>query len=411
VVLRATLLLIFLLFLALTGVAPAWARLQVTPSLILREEYNDNVFLEETDKQDDFITLVAPFLNADLDSKILKLNLSYGFEFRIYRNQTEEDETDPGDAQRARLDAELFPARDFTVRVLDVFEPVTIDERRPSIEENLVVNRTNLNRLWVNPQYRYRRFATFTATLSYEYENLAYDSSAGDDSDRHTGGLELEKRLSEMLSVVSGYSLSRYNAKTAADYRRDDIYAGCTWRPGKKLTLKGRGGVAAVDRKNEGETTELLLDVSADYALTEEILFRLGYSENVADSVSFGLYRVREATASLEHRRRFPTVATLTFKEEDYFDTNREDLSADIALQTTIPMANRFSLQLRPYVTYFDFRPEDDQVLRYGAGVSIQKDFKYGHLRFGYDHHASKYNQLLNDYRNNIAFLEAAVKF
>jgi hypothetical protein len=169
--------------------------------------------------------------------------------------------------------------------------------------------------------------------------------------------------------------------------------------------------VAKVDRNEDGEDTERLFSVSADYALTNEIHFGLSYDETVYDSVSFGLVRGRSAKASLEHRRRFPTEVSLTAREDDYLDIDREDRTIGAAVQTTVLLSNRVSIRVRPYVTWLEFQPEEDRALRYGVGVSIQRDFKYGHLRLGYDHHASQNDELSDDYRNNIVFLEAGLKF
>jgi hypothetical protein len=399
-----------LILLALAGAVQASARVKMSPSLTLREEYNDNIFLEE-DEEEDFITTVAPYLSVFLDRRSIDLEATYGFEFRLYSNRSEFDETEPSDAQRARLNLDLFADRDFTVNVFDEFLRVVVDERRPTIEENVIVNRTNFNRFRVNPRYRYRRWKTFTATLSYEYENRNYDGDRGDDSDRHVGSLELEKRFSERLSVSSGYAHSVFHSDTENDYRRDDLHAGFVYRPGPKLTLNARGGVANVDRNEDGEDTERLFSVSADYALTNEIHFGLSYDETVYDSVSFGLVRGRSAKASLEHRRRFPTEVSLTAREDDYLDIDREDRTIGAAVQTTVLLSNRVSIRVRPYVTWLEFQPEEDRALRYGVGVSIQRDFKYGHLRLGYDHHASQNDELSDDYRNNIVFLEAGLKF
>lgn len=403
---RRTWLCILLLLPLIPAGAVQASGIKVSPSLTLREEYNDNIFLEK-DAKEDFITTVAPYLSVFLDRRSIDLKATYGFEFRLYRNQSELDETEPGDAQRARLNADLFPDRDFTVNVLDEFLRVVVDERRPSIEENVVVNRTNYNIFRVNPRYRYRRWKTFTPTLSYEYENRNYEGDMGDDSERQGAGLELEKRFSERLRVTTGYNYSIFNSDTEDDYRRDDVHAGFVYRPGSKLTLNTRGGVAIVDRNEGGEDTERLLSVTADYAQTEEIHLKLAYDETVYDSVDSGLVLGRTASATLEHHRRLATDVTLTAREVDYLDTDRDDRSLGAAVQTTLPLSNRISIRVRPYTTWFEFRPEEDHVVRYGVGISIQKEFKYGYLRLGYDHHASENDKLFNDYRNNIVFLEA----
>lgn len=404
------------LTLTLVGVSQAWGRLTVSPSLAVRQDYNDNIYLEK-DGEEDFITTVAPTLSASLKTRSLHLDLTYGFVFRLHSNESELDETEPGDSQRALAKMDLFPDRDFTVNVLDEFKRVVVDERRPTIEENVVVNRTNFNRFLVNPRYRYRRWQTFTATLGYEYENRSYDNpvgsdaGTGDDSDRHGGRLELEKRFSEKLSASSGYLHTDYRSPTAEDYRSDDFYIGFVHKPGPKLTLDIQGGVTIIDRAEDGDRTERLIGISADYSLTEEIFIGLSYDETIYDSVSFGLVRGRAAKVSFGHNRRISTEASVSYREDDYLDTDREDSTIGVSVQTTVPLRNRISIRVRPYVTWLEYEPEDDHALRYGFGLSVQRDFRYGLLRFGYDHHASENDELFDDYRNNIVFLEAALSW
>jgi hypothetical protein len=223
--------------------------------------------------------------------------------------------------------------------------------------------------------------------------------------------LELEKRISEKLTISSGYDHSTYRSDTAADYRRDDVYAGFVHRSSPKLTLNARGGVAVIDQTEDDEMTVQLLNIAANYALTEEIGFGLGYEETVDDSVDSGLVNIRTVKATLKNNRRIPTIATLALEEDEYLDSDREDLSISLIVQMNVLLRNRISIQAIPYVTWFEFKPEEDQSLRYGVGLSAQRDFKYGHLRCGYNYHASQDSEISDDYRNNVVFLEVAVRF
>jgi hypothetical protein len=175
--------------------------------------------------------------------------------------------------------------------------------------------------------------------------------------------------------------------------------------------LNARGGVAVIDQTEDDEMTVQLLNIAANYALTEEIGFGLGYEETVDDSVDSGLVNIRTVKATLKNNRRIPTIATLALEEDEYLDSDREDLSISLIVQMNVLLRNRISIQAIPYVTWFEFKPEEDQSLRYGVGLSAQRDFKYGHLRCGYNYHASQDSEISDDYRNNVVFLEVAVRF
>ncbi|OQY21627.1 MAG: hypothetical protein B6I37_08400 [Desulfobacteraceae bacterium 4572_35.2] len=52
----------------------AWGELHIVPTLSLREEYNDNIFLER-DEASDFITFIQPSLLIDWNTKLFDLSL------------------------------------------------------------------------------------------------------------------------------------------------------------------------------------------------------------------------------------------------------------------------------------------------------------------------------------------------
>ena len=66
------------LFLLLTFVSSATAKLDVNTSVGLREEYNDNIFLTKTNREDDFITSISPNIRLNYALSYLDLSLDYG---------------------------------------------------------------------------------------------------------------------------------------------------------------------------------------------------------------------------------------------------------------------------------------------------------------------------------------------
>ncbi len=59
-----------------------------TPSIYIREAYDDNVELDSIDEKSDFITTVSPALQLDILSEKNKLSLSYAPSFVWYRDET-----------------------------------------------------------------------------------------------------------------------------------------------------------------------------------------------------------------------------------------------------------------------------------------------------------------------------------
>jgi hypothetical protein len=61
----------------------------LTPSLTITEEFNDNVFLDNRNKQSDFITQFTPGLSLIIRQPGLEFTAAYNFTAEIYANQTE----------------------------------------------------------------------------------------------------------------------------------------------------------------------------------------------------------------------------------------------------------------------------------------------------------------------------------
>ena len=53
------------------------------PSIRIQEEYEDNIFLEATDKESDFITTVAPRISFDLPFADYRASRASGMEFSV----------------------------------------------------------------------------------------------------------------------------------------------------------------------------------------------------------------------------------------------------------------------------------------------------------------------------------------
>ena len=57
-------------------------RLTITPSLSLGERYDDNVFETQTDKQDDFITVISPGIRVQYLPTALTLGTQFDLDYR-----------------------------------------------------------------------------------------------------------------------------------------------------------------------------------------------------------------------------------------------------------------------------------------------------------------------------------------
>jgi hypothetical protein len=390
----------------------ARAELAVHPRLDLREEYNDNIFLEAANEEDDFITTVSPGVALAWRGRHLTLDVDYALKFIDYLDHSEEDETSLSDVQRLISGLELFPGRDFTLSLRDEMTRVVIDERSPVVEENTLVNKSNLNRFLANPRYRFHVGKKFITTLGYLYELLSYQNAEGDDSENHTGTVDLGFDVSSRVRLSLGYADWFHNAKRTEDFRKQDLLAGFSYRVGPRFTLEGAGGVTWIDLEGSSDSDpSSIWRGSAGYKLSEALSMELGYSESYSVSVTDGLVKDREAYGRVAFSRKISSELRLFAREGIYQTLEREDRSAGGTAGLKIPLGRRFNLGLRGHYTYFTFLPEHEDVQRYGGGGDLGCNWKKLTLSLGYSWAENVSDFAFNEYRNNIAFIEGHLRF
>jgi hypothetical protein len=80
---------LLLLILSFPGISLAQYHLEVTPFITTGEEYNDNLFLDKTNKESDYITTVSPGFNLNFLSQHTTLGLSYSPTFVWYAKNSD----------------------------------------------------------------------------------------------------------------------------------------------------------------------------------------------------------------------------------------------------------------------------------------------------------------------------------
>jgi predicted porin len=409
------------LSLTLLFASQALARLGVEPSLTVREEYDDNIFLDPDDEESDFLTTVNPGLAARWDARYFNLVLDYGLELLYYRDHSEFDETSLSDTQRARAEMEILPEKSFSVRVLEEYYRTAVDLRRPAVETNPIVNKTNVNHFLVSPSYRLGKLPSLQATFAYQYDKYDYsptdgddtegDDTEGDDNLTHTLSLNLARQMSERLVLTLNSAQLFHQAETDDDFRRQDLTAGFNFKAGPKLTLRGDGGVSWVDFKDRDDETSNLWDLGADLRATPRLTFSLAYSEGYSILADDGLSKTRLASGTVGYQGKIRTDFRLFAQEEDFQTEDRKDRSAGGALTLRIPLGERLDLRLHGRLAYLEFLPEDDDVRRASAGAALEYQRGLFKVSLGYNHHDSQADQDNDEYRNNIVFLMASVTF
>lgn len=410
---------IFVLIFGLFGTSIVHAKGEIHPWLRLRQEYNDNIFLAPADEeQGDYITTIEPGLSALWQGRLLRLDLDYSLRYRKYAEFTGLDETRWRDTQRALMRAEFLHGRDFSLISTYEVSRVTTDPRGPIADEDSSVNRTNRNRLTVNPGYRLVR-RTWTATLGYLYERLWYDLGAGDESEAHRGSLDLTRSLSRKVDLLLGVAREERAFDRLADYRRTDVAAGLTWKPASRFTLTAQGGWAAIDfeqqdvgaTRAEEDRRSVTWRVQGAWDVRQSLRIATSYGETVELSINDGLFASRSADVTVSHERRMTTTLRLYGREDDYLIGDRRDSTAGMDLGLTVPLRRTVTLNIYGDAQRVSFRPGTEDAWRWRGTVSLDKTVRRFNLGAGYNFNAQDSDVEANDYLNNIVYVQAGVKF
>ncbi len=420
----------------------SWAEFTYTPSILLREEYNDNIHLTPTDRRSDFVTTINPIITLAYTSSLLTLALDYGFEFKIYARNHEDNETNLTDAQRAKLETTVSLYKDIVkLRVFDQYWRVPKDVREATAIGNTLVNMTDSNLLDVNPYMEYPLTGSLKARVSYDYTNQWYRDSLLSKYQSHTIEAGLIKELSQKITVTALYDYIITNYTNQVDYTRQNAKAGIQYQVTPKLSLGGTGGYTWFDFQELGNRSYPIWSANVKYDATNTLSLTASYLVDFFNSTSgipftalslsqyystvptypvppylttyysatSGLHKQNSASAGVYYSGNIPIAVTFTYEKDKYPEVTggREDEWKGVTISTSKPFTQKITGQLVGFYTNYTFLPENEKAKRYGVNVDLAYAFKIATLHFGYTYNKNNSNIDANDYSNNIVYLEA----
>ena len=399
-----------LVFLLLPALAPA--AMEIHPRLSVEEEYTDNLYLDDANEEEDWITTVEPGLSLTYDNRSIEAVVDYSLRYRAYKNNDEENLDEFRDMQRADASVLLFGGRPFSLRVTETISRVALDER-DDYEFNDVENRSTLYDLTVLPEYRWQIMPTLSLVTDYTYHRLDYVESRGNDSEEHRGRISLVKLVSPRTDVFLRYGYTAHQSDDDEEFDRQDVTAGLSWQLGARTNLSMEGGYADVEY-DSGYTTESLTWLAdLSYQLSEAVSFSLVYSEDFSVTAEDGLTERREAELSAHYTRESMTASTTVFwRNLDYLQEQREDEFLGIRGTLAKPLGRALTLNLDAEYANVQF---DDVVEEEADRFTLGPSLEYAYRRFlaslGYRYRVNASDVDSNDYTNNIVFINGSVSF
>jgi hypothetical protein len=244
------------------------AELSLRPSLLLSEEYNDNVFLEEKDTSEDYITRVIPSLNFIYNSPRWDWDVNYSFDYLYYARNTIKDIAThiiDASAQLELMKNLLY------LNVHDEFRRISIDVTRDYTIESLFVNQSDRNIFTINPNLQFKHWGSMTITAGYIYSDIWYKEDIAFDRQRNIAYAEANISSSPRTSFRAGYRYTKENSDQAIDYFTNEAFLGAEheYRSGSRI-YSTVGNIWAEFEKDKGgeSVTHFFWNVGANYTTT-----------------------------------------------------------------------------------------------------------------------------------------------
>ncbi len=205
----ACLIIVFLMVIA--PFADAQGEIIIAPALTVGEEYNDNVYLSQTDAKTDYITHVVPSIGAAYQAPLWDWKLSYSYDYRYYAYKSYEDDhpqiLDFLVATRLVKDLLYFDVRDHYGRT-------SLTTVQDYTKQSLVQNLTDYNSFDLNPYAALQLTSRLTLTAGYQYRNLWYKDPTAIDQTINSVYFDLARSTAERTSLTA---LGRYDETVTSD--------------------------------------------------------------------------------------------------------------------------------------------------------------------------------------------------
>jgi hypothetical protein len=363
---------------------PLRAPFTLIPTITISEEYNDNINLDNNNRQWDIITGITPGLNFVWESRVHQILASYSFTAELYaRDQTKNSAFAN---HNFSLSSTWRPTERLTLNFGDTFTAST--------DTNLVAPEgvsTGRNRSWGN---------SVSAGASYQLDELTsvrgggswsvqrYKSADLDDSDVYRIGGGLQRRLSTTLQGTAGYEFAYFDIEREDKVTTHTPRLGFIWQVTPAGSLSASGG-PTFEEHNDG-ASRITPAITANY--DHRVFFGLvgiGFNREVA--TAGGLGGTTDNT-SVTGRVQVTTLGrglTLSFLPRYSWVKSADNDRIDIA-SFTLPLqvTYRITAWMAAVARYQFYRQRTDSEVRDRAGNLLAADADQNRimlgLQFGY---------------------------
>jgi hypothetical protein len=224
------------------------APLTITPSFTLSEEYNDNVLLDNRDRQSDFITGFTPGINIAFERPTYRLSAGYNFTAELFARQTQENHA--FDRQNFFLDTMWRVDPQLTLSLTDTFIFSTDTNLISSSQVSSGRDRSYSNVLGAGAGYVLDQFWTLRAGGSWTLER--FSNPRAEDSDVYRATVGADRRLTSTLTAGVSYEFGYFDIQREPNVTTHTPRLGARWKATDTISVALSGGPIVEVFENDG---------------------------------------------------------------------------------------------------------------------------------------------------------------
>jgi len=381
------------------------------PSIVLREEYDDNIFLTDDDRKSDYITRILPSFHIDYKTPFWDLNSDYTLNWWYYANLR-----DSKNSHNLKLESQVRIIRNLLyLDMSDTYSSVVLNPRRPSTDINLDVNRTDSNNAMISPYVKYQINPLISLSTGYRYNNIWYRRGDAVNRQMHTGYATVEYLYNRQLktSLSAEYTddrpesnpLDKPNNQTAVSLRA--IY---TLTP--RTDVDGSLGYRWIHFSDGRKKNMPVYNALITYRFHETGRIELTANSTFTPSPELGTLESRTGQLTIVYGKPFVINSSIFYRRDKYIERDQQDDTVGVTLGLEHKPNPRLTYKVSGRYEHGKFLPEKRKRDTYGASGEVSYALtNMASISLSYNHTRQNEDLELNDYRDNIIAVQAKITY
>jgi hypothetical protein len=388
------------------------AEFSLKPSITLREEYDDNIFLTKDNRVDDYITRILPSLSIDHKTPSWDLSTAYTLDWRYYFRQKE-----GRDSHTLDLTSQVRVIKNFLyLDIADTYASVVLNPRRPSTNTNLTVNRTDSNNATISPYIKYQISPVMSLSTGYRYLNVWYRDKQGINRQMHTGfatvGYTVNPKLNTFLSA--DYTWDRPDSNTSVDVNNNQtsISFGATYTLSPQTNVSGTIGYRWITFSDGFKKHMPFYSAALSHHFSGTGLIELRGSSTITADPQFGVFESKTGQLTVKYGQLFIVNGSIFYSRNKYLETDRKDDTFGLTAGIEYKPKPRLTYRASGRYENDKFFPEDTKREIYNAyGEIAYLLTSKATLSFSYTYTRSISQITIDDYWDNVAAVQVTITF